>query len=199
MWRGSRGQAALCLFHGAGEPGERGCVRETPTPNAFGSGPEKKMFVLGVSLPCPPLPFHPAAAGGSLALGLVAVTGSFGSALSVQVCLPHLNSGLSLPSCGHPRAQDLKQAQVGEEGDQAPRGDSGGTGGVAAQVSPEPLLAAGAMSAQSPARGSFRDCILAHSSFQGCSSCSCFPSARATAAASHLRGGSAAVRWISHH
>ncbi|KAM7038845.1 endonuclease III-like protein 1 isoform 2-T2 [Acridotheres tristis] len=50
-----------------------------------------------------------------------------------RVCLSHLNSGLSLPSCGHPRAQDLKQAQVGEEGDQVPRGDSGGTGGVAAQ------------------------------------------------------------------
>lgn len=77
------------------------------------------------------------------------------------MCLPHLNSGLSFPSCGHPRAQDLKQAQVGEEGDQAPRGDSGGTGGLAAQVSPEPLLAAGAMSALSPARSSFRNCVLA--------------------------------------
>ncbi|XP_036248743.1 endonuclease III-like protein 1 isoform X2 [Molothrus ater] len=40
---------------------------------------------------------------------------------------------LSLPSCGHPRAQDLQQAPVGAEGDQEPRADSGGTGGVAAQ------------------------------------------------------------------
>lgn len=52
------------------------------------------------------------------------------------VC-PHLNSGLSLPSCGHPCAQDHKQAEVGEEGDQIPRGNSGGAGGLAAQVRPE--------------------------------------------------------------
>ncbi|XP_050173737.1 endonuclease III-like protein 1 isoform X5 [Myiozetetes cayanensis] len=60
-----------------------------------------------------------------------------------RVCLPHLNSGLSLPSCGHPRAQDHQQAEVGEEGDQESQGDSGGTGGLAAQglvacVSPLP-------------------------------------------------------------
>lgn len=36
------------------------------------------------------------------------------------VFVSHLNSGLSLPSCGHPCAQDHKQAEVGEEGDQIP-------------------------------------------------------------------------------
>lgn len=189
---------ALCLLHRAGEPWERawlGCVN-------LGRDTHPKCFWLWAweenvcAWSEPPVPFHPAAPA---ALGLGAVTGSFGSALSIQVCLPHLNSGLSLPSCGHPRAQDLKQAQVGEEGDQEPRADSGGTGGVGAQVSPEPLLAAGVMSAQSPAWGSCRDCILAPSSSQGRSSCRCFPSARATAAASHLPGGSVAVRYIILH
>lgn len=174
-----------------GTLGERGCLRlwepgERHLPQMLLAPGLRRKYLF--------LEFSPALCSHSIWL-LVAVTGSFGSALSVQVCLPHLNSGLSLPSCGHPRAQDLKQAQVGEEGDQEPRGDSGGTGGVAAQVSPE--LAAGAMSAQSPAWGSFRDCILAPSSVQGHSSCRCFPSA--AAASSHLRGGSVAARWTSHH
>ena len=124
------------------------------------------------------------------------------------VC-PHLNSGLSLPSCGHPCAQDHKQAEVGEEGDQIPRGNSGSAGGLAAQVRPEtpasflhskPLeLAAGATSTHNPACSISSDCVLGPSSLKGTSLQVFRLSQRAAAAASQLPGCFLAIRYIDYH
>lgn len=155
--------------------------------------------------------FLPARGGSPCrALYLVCCDRQLLAVLSLFRCVcPHLNSGLSLPSCGHPCAQDHKQAEVGEEGDQIPRGNSGSAGGLAAQVRPEtpasflhtkPLkLVAGATSAHNPACSIFSGCTLRPFSLWGTSLQAFLLSQRAAAAASQLLGCFLAIRRIDHH